>query len=86
MSQELGEVPPFLATCPPKRGRLRPRRGDLYVDILAALVQPVEADSPGHGARFGYQLLIEIPCIADWFRPTLLRRHQLAATGRHANE
>lgn len=37
--------------------RVRTHRGDLFVDIPAELIQLVEADHPGRGEKFGYQLM-----------------------------
>jgi hypothetical protein len=46
-------------------------RGDLFIDIPAELVRLVEADHPGRGEKFGYQLLVERVRIAEFFRDDL---------------
>jgi hypothetical protein len=51
--------------------RVRTRGVDLFVDIPAVLIQLIEADHPGHGQRFGYQLMIERVAIAELFREDL---------------
>lgn len=50
-------------------------RGDLFIDIPAELIRLVEADQPGTGERWGYQLLIEHMRIAEFFRDDLRRRN-----------
>lgn len=52
-------------------GRIRTRRGDLFVDVPAELIQQIEADHPGQGLKFGYQLMIERRAIAELFRADL---------------
>jgi hypothetical protein len=39
--------------------RVHVTRGDLFIDIPAELIESVEADHPGVGAEFGYQLMLE---------------------------
>jgi hypothetical protein len=45
--------------------RVHVKGGDLFIDIPARLIALVEADHPGVGVRFGYQLLIERYRIID---------------------
>lgn len=52
-------------------GRVHSRRVDLFVDIPAELIRQVEADHPGQGQKFGYQLMIERRAIAELFRADL---------------
>jgi hypothetical protein len=43
--------------------RVHVTRGDLFIDIPAELIRLVEADHPGVGAKFGYQLMLEWRCL-----------------------
>jgi hypothetical protein len=61
--------------------RVLTRGGDLFVDIPAELIQLVEADHPGHGQKFGYQLMVERVAIAELFRDDLRWLDELYGRG-----
>ena len=54
-----------------ENARVHTQRGHLFIDIPAELVRLVEADHPGRGENFGYQLLVERVRIAEFFRDDL---------------
>lgn len=60
-----------------ERAHVHVHRGDLFIDVPPELIRLVEADRPGYGEKFGYQLLIERLSIAEFFRDDLRWRGEM---------